>query len=335
MNISLKLKLRIALVFIFGLLLAVVVASHFALFQINERTKNIFRANYESLEYVEQMREALDAADFPKFEAALQKQEANITESGEAELTTGLRAAFTVLGNAPSDSGSRRLALRQLATIHQLNRAAIIRANDETNRLTTSFSVWLSVLGTVAVLLVFILLFNFPDYIANPVERLTEGIRQITRKNYETRMHEHSHDEFGELTRVFNNMAERLEQWEKSSMAAVLKAKRRVEGVISLFPEALIGLDEQQKILFINPAAARLLALQPRAVAEMPAADIAAYNDLLRELLQAGPTPRMLNIYSEGSERVFESVTYVLHNDDNENIGSVILLRPGSGSVTG
>lgn len=327
MSISLKLKLRLALIFIFGLLLAVVVASHFALFQITERTKNIFRANHESLEFVEQMRDALDNGDLPKFESALQKQEANITEAGETEATAGLRTAYNTLKNKPSDGASRHLALRYLADIHQLNRAAIIRANDDTYRLTSRFSTWLSVLGTVAVLLAFILIFNFPDYIANPVERLTEGIRQIARKNYEARIHEHSHDEFGEMTHAFNNMAERLEQWEKSSMAAILKAKRRVEGVISLFPDALIGLDEQQKILFINPAAAHLLALKPESITGTPAADVAAYNDLLRELLQAGSASRTLQIFSDGHERSYESAPYNLQDDEGENIGSVILLR--------
>lgn len=328
MKILLKQKLRFALIFIFGLMLAVVAASHFALFKITDRTKNIFKANYESLEFVEQMRDALDAADFQNFEKTLQKQEANITEIGETEATAALRDSFSKLKNAPADTLARRQMLRQLAEIHQLNRAAIIRANDATYRQSEQFSFWLALLGTLAVLLAFVFIFNFPEYIARPVERLTEGIRQIAQKNYAVRIHEHSHDEFGEQTRAFNDLAQRLEGWEQSNLATVVRAKQRVEAVIALFPDAVVGLNEERKIIFINPPAAALLALKPEEIAGKSALDLALHNDLLRELLknETGSTSD-LKIFADGSEQTFETSTREILGSTGERIGQVLWLR--------
>ena len=143
MILSLKLKLRLALVFIFGLLLLVVSSSHYALFKITDRTKNVFKANYESLEYVEQMRAALDVPDFQQFEQYLKKQERNVTEVGEAEVTVLLREGFTNFLKVRSDT-LRRQVRQHLSTIHQLNRQAIIRANDATYALAESYAFWLA-----------------------------------------------------------------------------------------------------------------------------------------------------------------------------------------------
>jgi nitrogen fixation/metabolism regulation signal transduction histidine kinase len=327
MKISLKQKLRFALIFVFGLMLAVVAASHFALFKITDRTKNIFKANYESLEFVEKMRATLDVADFQNFEKTLAQQEANITEIGETEATAALREGFSALKNAPADSLARRQVLRQLAEIHQLNRAAIVRSNDETYQMTERYGTSLAMLGTLSVLLAFTLIFNFPDYIARPVVRLKDALLAVADKNYAERIHVLSHDEFGELATAFNLMAERLDAFEHSSLASVLRAKQRVEAVISLFPDAVLGLDEARKILFLNPAAAALLALKPAEVVGKYAPDVALYNDLLRELLKNNAPKATLKIFADGAEKSFESKVFEVLGEKEVSIGTFILLR--------
>lgn len=282
---SLKFKLRAAIALIFALMLSVVVLNHYALYHITEHAKNVFQANYESLEYVEQMRAALYPLDTALFEPALRRQENNITEAGETEATQALRRYYRVLQANPADHEAHTGVSAALATIHQLNRNAIVRANERTYLLAEQYGLWSAMLGTTSALLVFVLLFNLPDYIARPVLRLKEGIQKIATKDYTARIHEHTHDEFGALTAAFNDMATRLEQWEQSSLATVLKAKQRLEAVISLLPDAALGLDEYDKILFINPGAARLLALSPSAGLGRPASELAQYNDLLREML--------------------------------------------------
>ncbi len=330
MRIPLKIKLRLALIFLFGLMLAVVTASHFALFRITERTRGVFEANYQSLDYVEKMRDALEAADLQRFEATLQKQEGNITEVGETEATSALRTAFSKLEISPSDTAARREAVQHLAEIHQLNREAIVRANDATFQMAERFAGWLALLGTVAALVAFGFIFNFPHYIAQPVERLTEGIRQIAEKNYAFRIHEHSNDEFGEMTRAFNNLAERLEGWEQSSLAAIVRAKQRVEAVIALFPDAVVGLSEERKIIFVNPAAAALLALKPEEIVGRHAPDVALHNDLLRELLKNEPgATASLNVFADGQEQRFEASSQDIWGASGERIGRVLWLRRG------
>lgn len=59
--------------------------------------------------------------------------------------------------------------------------------------------------GTVAIIYLMFLL------IIEPVERLRGGIRSMTEKNFSARLPVESNDEFGQLTRGFNDMADRLQ----------------------------------------------------------------------------------------------------------------------------
>lgn len=335
MKISLKTKLRLALIFIFGLMMLVVATSHFSLFKITERTKTVFKANFESLHFVEEMRESLEpetvAADFEKFENSLKKQEANITEIGEPEATAGLREAFLTFKKTPSDSSARRKMLQKLAEIHQLNQIAIIRANDETYQMTEKFAFWLAMIGTFSALFAFTFIFNFPDYIARPVVRLKEAILKVADKNYSERVRVLSHDEFGEVATAFNVMAERLDDFEKGNLAKIIRAKQRVEALISMFPDAVVGLDEGRKILFVNPPAADLFALKPAEVVGKYAPDVALHNDLLRELLKNEDPKTPLKIFADGAEQVFEPKTFEVLDDVGAAIGQFILLRRVAG----
>ncbi len=331
MKISLKLKIRLALIFIFGLLILVVATSYFSLFKITQRTKTVFKANFESLHFVEEMRESLETEsgkpDFEKFETNLTKQEANTTEIGEPEATAQLRGAFLKYKNTPTDSSAGKKMLRNLAEIHALNQNAIVRANDETYNLSEKFAFWLAVIATFSLLLAFTFILNFPDYIASPVVRLKEAILKIADKNYSERIREKSNDEFGELATAFNTMAERLDDFEKSNLAKIIREKQRVEAVISLFPDAAIGLDESRKILFVNPSAANLLALKPAEVVGKYAPDVALYNDLLREILKNDGAKMPLKIFADGREETFEQKIFEVSDENGAAIGQFIMLR--------
>jgi nitrogen fixation/metabolism regulation signal transduction histidine kinase len=273
------------------------------------------------------MRTALDMADFQAFKKTHAQQVANLTEPGEPEATANLGTAAQRYEAERGDTAARQQALSELSRIHRLNRDAIVRANDQTYQMTESYGNWLAIIGTIALLLAFTLLLNFPGYIARPVEQLTLGIRAIAARNYAARIYDHPKDEFGALTRAFNDMAERLEQWEQSSLAAALRDKRRMEGVAAAVPDAILGLDEAQRLLFINPAAAELLSLNPATALGKSATEVALHNDLLRELLKNEGSAEALKIFAQGAEHVFEASSRVISDEMGIAIGRVIQLR--------
>lgn len=91
------------------------------------------------------------------------------------------------------------------------------------------------IVTTVSIILLigFTFAFNFPSVVKDPISKLTEAIKEIGRKNYRHRIHMETKDEFGELANAYNDMAERLECFESSSLNKILFEKSRAKAVIN------------------------------------------------------------------------------------------------------
>ncbi|HEU4717786.1 MAG TPA: ATP-binding protein [Bacteroidia bacterium] len=308
MKVTIKAKLRFGLLFLFAVILTIGVLGGLFLYRLSDESGDIIKDNYESVVYTKSMLEACDVlAASPggeaerrakeKFSASLRSQMNNITENGEDNLTSQLGAAYSAF---EKDTGRAKLndlfTLRGiLYSIQDLNLHAITQKNLRTNETSHTVILWMTIIGTIAVLVSFSFVVNFPGFIANPVRELTSGIKEIAARNYSKRLHFSSNDEFGELAAAFNSMTEKLEEYESSNLAKLLFEKKRLDTVISSMHDAIIGLDENGNILFLNPVAAQLLGVKSENVTGKQASSVAATNDLLRELTR--------NIGKESNEK--------------------------------
>jgi signal transduction histidine kinase len=142
-------------------------------------------------------------------------------------------------------------------------------------------------------------------------------------------------DEFEELAGAFNQMAEKLDEYEHSNIAKIIFEKKRIETIINRMTDPVIGLDESNKIIFANDQALDLLSLDRIAVIDRYAPDIAVNNDLLRSLIKTNQTKEdtaLIRVVVAGKENYFTKenirVNYVPTGEkENISIGSVILLK--------
>jgi two-component system, NtrC family, sensor histidine kinase KinB len=169
------------------------------------------------------------------------------------------------------------------------------------------------VIASILMIVTFTFIVNFPGYIANPISQLTASIKSIANRNYEERLHFERKDEFRELADAFNQMAEKLDEYEHSNLAKILFEKKRIETIINKMVDPIIGLDEKKKILFVNTEALKILAVPESELIGQYAPDVAVRNDLLRNLLsdlmnegrlESQPI-KPLKIFSEGKENYF------------------------------
>src|SRR5206468_3717938 len=103
---SIKSKIAAALAFMFAIIVALGGLGAYYLNELSNDSQAILKDNYISLQYASNMQKALammtdpaerDPDGLADFDQNLKKQEANITEVGEQELTTGLRREFNRL----------------------------------------------------------------------------------------------------------------------------------------------------------------------------------------------------------------------------------------------
>jgi len=234
MKIKKKLFLGFGLLFIVVLIFGAV--SLYYIEVISETANVTLKNNYQTLTFTRVMRTVLDGQDLPldsraaaTFDQALKKQENNITEHGEHEATSGVRYNFGVLVNPSSGLDTQRQAEKKirslLTTIDGLNMQAIVSKDENTHATVNRATLYLGSMVLITFFILFILIFNFPGFILNPLEALIEALQEISRKNYDARLDFSESEEFARLTAAFNTMAVELGVMENASLSKVLAAE--------------------------------------------------------------------------------------------------------------
>ncbi len=338
MKIKTKLTLGVGLLFLMIVMLSIISAIY--IHKQKSDTEKILIANYNSLEYAKNMMLALDKISVDNaqtfiFKKNLALESKNITENGEKDAYQSLVTHFDAFLETPNTE-TEKLIRNDLVEIMRLNMNAIVQKSDTAIATSQSATTWVISLGTICFIIAFTLLFNLPDNIARPIRELTESIKQIANRNYHERIHFEGSAEFEDLANSFNSMAEKLEEYQSSSLSKQLMDKKRVEMLIANMHDPVIGLDEKNQINFINDEALKVSGLIREDVIGKSATDIAVNNDLLRELLRNAaseeslPTP--MKIFADQKESYFEQEVIPISiiptgETQKRDAGKVILLR--------
>lgn len=326
MSAKLKTKITLGVVFLFTLLLLVGGTGFFYLNRTIDGQRDILKDNYETIDYTKNMLQALDSTNgMSIFEKNLQAQEGNITEPGEDLVTKDLRKHF-ILYTANPDSIQLQNSIRNdINRIMQINLAAIIEKNKTVGKNAEDARFIITMLLTICALIGLTFVYNFPGYIANPIARLTQGIKGIAGKNYDQRIHMNRKDEFGEMANAFNNMAEELDKYEHSNLAKIMFEKQRAETVINSLKDASIGIDNNSTILFANAQALQLLHLQEADVIGKNQYTLSKQNDLFR-FLSSEESNQPFKIVVDDREQFFNKETIAI-SDKEGTIGNMIVLK--------
>jgi PAS domain S-box-containing protein len=317
--------------------------SAFYIFSIKKDTENILKANYNTLEYSRNMLLALDEINANKenaivtFKENLLNQTKNVTEAGEKKGTDSLQKNFALLEKNSSDESLKMQIRQDIFEIMKLNMNAIKQKSDIAKHTAETANLWIAIVGTLCFLIAFNLLINLPHNIANPIRELTLSIKEIANKNYSERVHFTTHNEYGDLAKSFNTMAQKLQEYNNSNLYKLFFEKKRLETLINNMHDPIIGLDNEGIILFANDEALKIIGLKLEDVIGKPASDLALSNDLMRSLILKEPDSdsqkkKPLKIFANGKESYFDketiNITITPTGEEKEiNIGDVIILR--------
>jgi nitrate/nitrite-specific signal transduction histidine kinase len=166
---------------------------------------------------------------FTKFEENLNQEEANITEFGEKELVQSIKETYLKFKSLVSEQKTDNISDKvnyytvnimplanelktKIFTVSTLNMQSILQKNESLNEMIRHIYKILSIVMTICFLITFSFMINFPNYIAGPIKKITENIKEITNSNFKSRIKISTGDEFKELAEAINYMAEKLEQ---------------------------------------------------------------------------------------------------------------------------
>jgi PAS domain S-box-containing protein len=332
---TIKNKLRAGFGFLFLMAFICCGLSIWFLNRLSAEASVILKNNYESVKYVknivsalEKNETALDASQINIIEPNLVKQEHNVTEVGEQQLTDSLRSKYEQLKlsvNTPQKQTVLRAQLRKLVyDIMQINMMGIEHKNAVANKTADSATLIVALIGSFLFLVSFSFALNFPSYIANPIRELTERIKEIAKRNYHQQLNFKSNDEFGELAQAFNTMTFKLNEYENSNLASILFEKKRIETIINSMHDGIIGFDEKSFIIFVNEVACTLIGMTEINLIGKYAPDVALENDLLRNLMVTDQNK--MKIFADDRESYYSKEVLSVVSKEKV-IGKVIILK--------
>ncbi len=358
---SIKSKINFALIFLFAVTLLLGVLGILFIGQLAQKTRGTIQDNYSSVDYVINMLTSLDEMNSFQiknlrnvnsidtteinnylktkkiFEQNLQLESRNITEAREGEAVGVLHSEYMdYLSiyekskknklNADNDFqtfNNKYLSVRTLILgIYKLNMDAITDKTNELQSTADEVILYMSIAAVLSILITLSFAYTFPSKIIKPIKELTERIKSISEQKYEQKLEINTKDELGELASAFNTMAERLKLYEAKHIDQLLFEQKRIEAVVNGLEDGVLLIDENRKIVLVNNTVLKLTGLQEKNILSQNIPEVAAYNDLMREIYKTA-----VNIKSENSTelkplRIIQNNRELFYKIESEDINT-------------
>jgi len=134
-----------------------------------------------------------------------------------------------------------------------------------------------------------------------PIRSLAEGTIEVARGNLDYRIEEQSGDEVGMLVESFNRMTADL----KSSGERLQREAKNREIILETIDAGVVSMDRNGRITTINPAACRILGVQPQDVVQRRYDEAFGFIDLT-------PIRNLFRRLEEGRGRAEEEISLVV-----------------------
>jgi PAS domain S-box-containing protein len=217
------------------------------------------------------------AANRPTFESELKVQEGNITEPGEAEVTTRLRVLWTDyqrkfdhLVELKDPQASRQFYFTELEPAFEkvkntadeilaMNQDAMVRKSNDVQRAAERMNNITIGAVVAAVILGLFLSTLLTQRILRPLSQLSQATKSLGEGNFNARANLHGNDELAQLARDFNSMADRLSQYRNSSLGELLQAQLAMQAAIDSLPDPVVIFGVGGDVTNVNRTAETLL----------------------------------------------------------------------------
>jgi len=119
--------------------------------------------------------------------------------------------------------------------------------------------------------------------VTSPVKALNEAAQRIAQGDYDQRIYVSNQDELGQLGDSFNRMSQQM----SARVNQLRESGQRLETVLRGMIEAVIAVDDRQRVLFANDAAGKLLSFSPEAAVGRPLLEAVRHHPLHQAAVEA------------------------------------------------
>ncbi len=189
----------------------------------------------------------------------------------------------------------------------ELNQQEMFDLDKRARKIASEASYAVLIASLFAVTLSIIAGVQYTRSIVEPAERLTSTVKKIGRGRLDLKTDILTDDEFGELSREFNKMTERLRRFEALNIEKILEEKQKSETIVKNISDAIIVCDKKENILLINEAARNLLKI------DTPCIENIHISKLIKD-------ERVISILTDPSSDKFTNQPYLLFKLDEKDV---------------
>lgn len=147
------------------------------------------------------------------------------------------------------------------------NLKAIYESLGESRGILTQATLW-------ALLITVILGYFIAKSVTEPITDVTVKVAKMAKGDFDQVVEVRSNDEIGQLAEMFNYLREKL----KITLKEVFNEKSKLQTILDYMADGLIAVDNQGRIIHINPTAVKMLNLTTEEV------EIKLFDDIMKEL---------------------------------------------------
>jgi two-component system, NtrC family, sensor histidine kinase KinB len=355
---SLRTRIRNGTLIMLALIVLLGVYTLPRLYSLGTAIRNTLYRNYLSIESAQHMHAALNRLELAERDGQAQQElpEArdefmhwmnvennDFTEVGEPELAHDIQdRADKLFGEvAAAPPGARHDAEydalnARLNDLIEMNRAAMFRADSRSSRISRRLAYEYTG-GLVAVLLFGAALSWGLGYrLARPLSELVDRLRGISQRKTQVRLGPQMLAELEAVAREFNQMAERLEQYDKLNVERLLYEKSKTEAIIESLEDGVVLIDSHGIVAHINEIASLILGIEPGDALGSPFDDLSSNHphyirvrDALRTLRKSGPMEQRVEVqlHVRGRDHSYILKPMPLHEPEGRTFGTLLILQ--------
>src|SRR5271167_5040839 len=267
----------------------------------------------------------------------------DFTEVGEPELAADISQRANKLFADVASAPPGTLHDREFAELNgrlddliAMNKAAMFRADSRSVKLGKHLAYEFAG-GLALVLLVGAAVsWGLGWRLSKPLTELAERLRGISQRKSQVRLGPQPLAELEAVAREFNQMAERLEQYDKLNVERLVYEKSKTEAIIESLEDGVVLIDSEGIVAHINLIASLILGVDLQDALGSPFDDLDSNHphylrvrDALRTLQRAGPDGHRteIDLHVRGRDHSYVLKPVPLHHTVGKALGTLLILQ--------
>ncbi len=181
--------------------------------------------------------------------------------------------------------------------------------------------------GMGAALLAALLSLVMARRLSRPLEEMKQAAQRFAQGDLRVKVPVPPSDELASLAEAMNAMAEQLDR----RIRTIIRQRQEQEAVLASMVEGVLAVDQQERLITLNQAGARLLGVDPEAARQRPIPEVVRNPDLQDFVARALASPRQVEgeiiLRDTTPERLLQVRGTVLRDLQGQAFGALIVLN--------